>query len=271
MKDKLTPEMNEEFAKSVKVGLVASIDEKNSPHITVLSTLMGKGENTMVFGKFIEGLSKEFIQERPRAGFLIMNPEKEFWYGKMIYESEKKEGEEYVFYNNQPLYRYNTYFGINTVYYSKLVCISDMDTLPMGKIIASSLFVMLNKIRYKGSTKTEVMKPWAKKFTAKLDTLMFLSYIDDEGYPVIVPIIQAQSASTDRIVWKNKPFGERQLSLKQGQKIAILGFSMSMETVLLKGEFSGFDKRGFGYLAIDRVYNSMPPVHKYVYEENEAC
>jgi len=99
MNKTLTSQMNEEFAKSLKIGLVATVDERNYPHVTVLSTLMGKGKNKMIFGKFIEGLSKEFIQERPDAGFLIMNPEKEFWYGKMHYTNEKKEGEDYIFYN----------------------------------------------------------------------------------------------------------------------------------------------------------------------------
>jgi hypothetical protein len=40
-----------------------------------------------------------------------------------------------------------------------------------------------------------------------------------------------------------------------------------METVLLKGKFSGFNEKGYGYLDINRVYNSMPPVHKYIYPE----
>ncbi len=269
MNKTLTPQMNEEFAKSLKVGLVATVDERDYPHVTVLSTLMGKGEKTMVFGKFIEGLSKEFIQERPDAGFLIMNPEKEFWYGKMRYKDLKKEGEEYIFYNNQPLYRYNTYFGINTVYYSDLVEISDKETLPMGQIIKSSLAVLLMKRKYRGEQNIPAMKAWARKFTAKLDTLMFLSYIGKDNFPEIVPVIQAQSVSDSRIVWKNEPFKDRQSSLKKGDRIAILGFAMSMETVLLKGIFSGFDDKGYGYMDIDRVYNCMPPVHSYVYDGRE--
>ncbi len=269
MFDKLTPEMTEEFAKSIKIGLVSTIDENNSPHITVLSTLMGKNDNEMMLGKFVEGLSKEFIQQRPNAGFLIMNPEKEFWRGTMRYTHESKEGEDYVLYNNQPLYRYNSYFGINTVYYFTLEEISDKYVLPMRQIIMNAIKVLLKKKHYKNKTEHQVMKPWAVKFTGKLDTLTFLSYIDKSQHPVIVPVIQAQSTGTSRILFKNEPYKEWLQPLVKGQKIAILAFSMSMETVLLKGKFSGFDDKGYGYLDIKRVYNSMPPVHKYVYPEQE--
>jgi len=265
---KLSEEMKKEFSKTIKIGLVATKDEKNKPHITVLSTLMGKDDDKMVFGKFVEGNSKEFIKTRKETGFLIMNTEKEFWYGKMTYSHESKEGDEYIAYNNQPLYRYNTYFGINTVYYFDLKGISDKFTLPMPKIILNAIKVMLSKHKYQGDRSKQVMKPWAEKFTAKLDTLTFLSYIDSDSYPVIVPVIQAQSASSSRIVLKNEPYQEMLKDLVKDQDIAIIAFSMTMETVLLKGKFSGFDKSGLAYLDILRVYNSMPPVHKYIYEEN---
>ncbi len=263
----LTESMKKEFAKTIKIGLVATIDENNSPHITVLSTIMGKGENEMMFGKFVEGLSKEFIQVRNNAGFLIMNTEKEFWYGKMQYDYEKKEGDDYINYNNQPLYRYNSYFGINTVYYSKLIEVSDKQVLPMAKVIYNSIMTMLFKSKYSGDKTKQVMNAWTRDFTSKLDTLTFISFIDEDGFPVIVPVIQAQSASNSRIVFKNQPYKELLEPLKRDQNIAILAFSMKMETVLIKGKFSGFDNRGLGYLDINRIYNSMPPVHKYIYEE----
>lgn len=266
MNKELTNEMNEEFAKTMKIGLVATIDENNYPHITILSTLMGQGKKTMIFGKFVEGLSKEFITQRPKAGFFIMNTEKEFWFGKMNYSHIKKEGEDYINYNNQPLYRYNSYFGINTVYYNDLVEISDSYKLPMGKVVMNALIAKCLKGKYKGDPNKPGMNYWTKNFTSKLDTLTFIAYIDDLGYPNIVPVISAQSASSSRIAFRNKPYEDLLSPIKPGQNVSILAFSMSMEAVLIKGIFSGFDKLGMSYIDINRVYNSMPPVHKYIYE-----
>lgn len=267
MKKTLDNKMLEAFSVSMKIGLVATIDTDNKPHITVLSTLQGKNETTMMFGKFVEGLSKQFILNQPKTGFLIMNPEKQFWYGKMLFQSLKKEGDDYVMYNNQPLYRYNSYFGINTVYYFNLQEISEGETLPMGQIIKNALKVKMKKHIFKEQS-PEIMHPWIQKFTAKLDTLKFLSYINDDGFPEIIPIIQSQSVGSNRIVIKNQPFSERLNHLIPNQKIAILAFSMSMENILLKGSFSGFNQSGFGYMTIEQIYNSMPPVHKYIYPIN---
>ncbi len=263
----LSEEMRKEFEKTIKIGLVATIDEQEKPHITVLSTLMGKDDKEMMIGKFVEGLSKEFMLNRSKCGFLIMNTDKKFWYGLMDYTYQKKEGEDYINYNNQPLYRYNSYFGINTVYYFNLKEISDELALPMTRVIFNSLLTLFFKKKHQGDAKKRVMNYWTKKFTSKLDTLTFLSYVNDEGYPEIIPIIQAQSASSSRIVFRNQPYKDQLMKIRIDQDIAILAFSMTMETVLLKGRFSGFDKLGLGYLDIKRVYNSMPPTHKYIYEE----
>lgn len=269
MRNYLTEEEIKAFAITMKIGLVATVDDQGEPHITVLSTLSGKDPKTMMFGKFVKGTSTDHLLARPKAGFFIMNTDKEFWYGKMDYSHLLKEGEDYIMFNNQPLYRYNTYFGINTVYYLSLLEISEKANLPMGQVIINAIKVMLLKNRFKSKDSKEVMKPWAVKFTAKLDTLKFLAFVGEDGYPEIVPIIQAQSVGSSRIVIKNMPFSERLSGLKEGTKVAILAFSMTMEDILLKGTFSGFCKRGYGYLDIERIYNAMPPIHKYIYPVND--
>ncbi|MDP3130814.1 MAG: hypothetical protein Q8N15_05770, partial [Bacillota bacterium] len=134
-----------------------------------------------------------------------------------------------------------------------------------GTIVKNAIKVLLAKRRFADKTRRDVMKPWAEGFIGKLDTLKFLSYVGDDGYPQILPVIQAQSAGSSRILLKNDPYGDWMTPIKKGMKIAILAFSMTMETVLVKGTFSGFDAKGYGTLDIERVYNSMPPVHGYVY------
>lgn len=269
MKTKMNDNDLKAFEGSVKIGLVATIDDQGGPHLTVLSTLQGNDETTMMFGKFVEGSSKDHLIKRPKAGFLIMNPQKEFWYGTMDFDHILKEGPDYEMYNNQPLYRYNTYFGINTVYYLKMREISEKSTLPMGKIIQKSIITLLAKNRLKTVEKKLILKPWASRFTAKLDTLKFVAFFREDGYPEVVPIIQAQSVGSNRMVFSDSPFAERLALLKPGQRVTILAFSMTMEDILLKGTFSGFNQQGMGYMDIDVVYNCMPPVHKYIYPENE--
>lgn len=254
-----------DFDNAYKVGLVAVNDDIGDIHITLLSTLMNKGENKMMLGEFIVGLSKEFIHINPKTGFLIMNMNKEFWTGKMEFLPEvKTEGEDYVKFNSMPLYRFNTYFGINKVHYADLIDISQRTKLDMGGIIKNALKVMLKKPFMAGDKTKIVLKPWARNLTEKLDTLMFIGYIGSDGYPKLVPIIQGQSASFSRIVFTDKPYKAMLNDLKDNTRVAIFVMTLKMETVLVKGVFHGFEK-GYGYVDIDRVYNSMPPKHGYIY------
>lgn len=262
--NKVRKEYIDEFAKTMKVGLVATKDFDNNPHVTILSTLMAKDETHMMFAEFINGLSKENIQKNNKAGFLIMNLERNFWTGKMIWTHSKKEGEDYEMYNMQPKYRYNSYFGVHTVHYANLVDIDDMKPLDMKAIVANSLKVALAKAFKKPNKKEEVLRPWATSLLKKLDTLVFISYIDEDDFPVIIPIIPAQANSTSRIVIAANPEGDKLRKIKENQRVALFGLNLDMENVLLKGVFSGF-KGGFATVDIDRVYNSMPPVHGYIY------
>jgi len=253
-----------DFENCYKIALVAMFDDEGDPHITLLSSLMNKGEDKMMFGEFITGESKRYIYDNPKAGFVVMNLSKEFWTGKMQFTHFVTEGEDYVKFNEQPLYRYNTYFGIHKVHYADLVDISEKEKLNMGGIVKNALKVSVMKNFMKGETSEEILRPWAKKFLSGLGTLMFLAYKDDDGFPRILPVIQAQAASTSRIVFTKKPYARLMDTLKDGSRIAIYGASLDMEAVLVKGTYHEA-KGDFCYLDIDRVYNPIPPKHGPIY------
>lgn len=260
----MTEEYMKEFAKTMKVGLVATIDEENDPHITILSTIMAKSDKEMMFGEFVCGLSKQNVLKNGKSGFLIMNLSKEFWTGTMKWTHKLTEGEDFIMYNMQPKYRYNTYFGIHTVHYADLIDLSEKRKLDMTAIITNALKVMIKKGRYAGNNSKEIMKPWATALMKKMDTLKFISYIDLEGYPRIIPIIQAQAVSSNRIVLSDNPYKLELDKIHENSRVAIFGLNLDMENVLLKGVFSGF-KKGIATFDIDRVYNSMPPKQGYIY------
>lgn len=267
----ISKEYKDEFAKTMKVGLVSTVDDEGEPHITILSTLMAKDNNTMMLGEFVCGISKEHMTKRSQTGFLIMNLNKEFWTGKMDWKSKAKEGEDYIMYNMQPKYRYNSYFGIHTVHYFDLKELSDKRKLNMGGIVLNALKVLLLKVFKRGKNKTAIMKPWATTLMKKMDTLKFISYIDTDGYPVIVPVIEAQAVSSNRVVLSSSPYKQELAKIPAGAKVAVFGLVLSMENVLLKGTFNGF-KGGLATVDIERVYNSMPPKMGYIYPpvKNEA-
>jgi len=261
-------EQNEDFQKMTadgKIGLVATIDDEGEPHISFLSSIQPIDATTLTVGQFCEGLSKRFFKERTKIGFLFFTAQMEIWHGRADYFQTKTIGPEFDMYNNKPLFRYNTYFGIGQVHYFKLKDISEKTQLSMGDIVKGAL---LTKViaPFHAKNRQSILNIHAKRMFSQIDGLKFIAAIDADGYPVITPIIQAANAGSDRIVFSGTPFHAEIRQIPDGLKAAVLFVNLKMESVLTKGVYHGI--RGivpFGSLEIERVYNSMPPFAGYIY------
>ena len=251
------------FEKSEKLGVVATIDEQGDPHLSLLTTIMAKSDDEMVVGEFTKGISKLNMKERNKCGFAIMGLDMNFWTGTMSWKDVKTEGEEFVKYNNMQMWRFNTYFGIGKVHYFDLKEISEKRALEIPKVAVNAIRCIMAKpfLNYGGE---KILRPYAKKLINALGNPKFLSYINEEGYPVVAPIVQAQEIGGGTVVLTAKPYDDLLKGLKEGARVAVMAISLDMESVLVKGRFSGF-KNGIGRIKIDRVYNSMPPITRYIY------
>lgn len=251
------------FEKSEKLGIVATVDDIGDPHLSLLTTIMANGEKEMVVGEFTKGISKENFKVRPKCGFAIMGLDMNFWTGTMSYTGTKTEGEEFVKYNNMAMWRFNTYFGINKVHYFDLNSIDEKKTLDIPKVAMNAVKVMMKKPFMKNG-REKILRPYAVKLFNGLGNPKFLSFIRKDGYPVVVPVVQAQESGANTIVFTAAPYAELLEGLEAGARVSVIAMSTDMESVVIKGTFSGFE-RGVGSVKIDRVYNSIPPVMRYIY------
>ena len=264
----MTNDMIERFQSTYKVGLLATIDDEGAPHLTMLSSLQANSPQQLIMGQFTEGLSKEHIKKRPDIGFLIMTLDKRVWTGTARWKESRSEGKEYDMYNKKPLFRYNTYFGVHTVHYFDLIEISEGTDLKMNSIIFRAVLNLLGKQFHKSPGRPRILKPWAEKLMKGIETLKFMSWIDEKGVPRILPVIEAQAADSKTIVIPAKPYACEALNLHKGSPIAINGLNMEMVGTLVKGTFSGFSLSPTGKtgrMNIERVYNSLPPKSGYIY------
>lgn len=262
--NKINVERDEkDFATPYKIALVACHDEQDDVHISLLSSLANRGDDEMVVGEFVQGLSKTFFHNKPEAAFLIMNLAMNFWTGTMNFYDSRTEGEEYIRYNEMPLYRFNTYFGIHTVHYAKLREVSERRKLNLAGIVGNTLRVAFAGPFFKGEN-DEVFNVWTRQHTKKIGTLMFLGFTGQDGYPRLVPVIQAKSVSDSRILLTTAPYKKLARDLEDGARASIYALNLDMEAVLLKGKFQRY-AGGLGAIDVDRVYNCMPPIHRYIY------
>jgi len=251
------------FEESAKIGLLATVDPQGLPHVSLITSLQLKSPGQLMFGQFSEGLSKKHVKRNPHTGFLVMSREKELWRGKARWTAETKSGEDYEMYNRKPMFRYNSYFGIHTVHYLDLVELSAKESLSAARIAAGSLVTTLARRLAAAEQSETILKPWAEKHLTRLGTLKFLSYVGEDGYPAIIPVVPCQAADGGRLVFAPTVHGAELAAIPAGATLAVFALNLQMESVLVRGHFGGY-RRYLGLKAgtidIDWVYNSMPPM-----------
>lgn len=245
-----------------KVGVLATADESGYPHLSFISSIQALGEHALTFGQFSAGLSKRFIIDRPRVGFLVLSADNRYLSGNAVYTHSANTGKEYDLYNNKPLFRYNSYMGFYRVFYLNLERISALNPLPMGAIVLGAI-LSRGKALFVRKSEKKALPRVAQQLFAQLDSLKFLCYYGEDNEAQMLPVVQATSAGSDRIAICGMPFGKALNKIPDGAKASILCLNLKMESVLVKGRYSR------GVLEIERVYNSMPPKMEYVYPRSE--
>lgn len=268
--DQFSDEDIRDLTPAMKVGVMGTVTPEGLPHLTLITTLMASDAKTVVWGQFMEGMSKKHVQQNPKVGFMIMSLTKDVWRGQANYMHTAKNGKDYDFYNNTPLFRYNAYFGVHTVHYMDLLAQSSKHPLPMNQIIPAAIKTMVVKALLPKKGKVQVLNGWSKAFFDKIDNLKFLGYVGADGYPVIIPLIQAQSLDAEHIIFSFGAFGEELEEIPAFTPVAVFGMALTMEDVLVRGTYQG-SKRVLGMkcgvVQLDYAYNPMPPKPAQIYPD----
>ncbi|WP_028313836.1 pyridoxamine 5'-phosphate oxidase family protein [Desulfatibacillum aliphaticivorans] len=255
-----------------KIGLLATVNPEGLPHVTLITSLQAGGPKKVMFGQFAQGLSKIHVKSNPRTAFLVLTLDRKIRMGKALWKESKTSGPEFEMFNEKPMFRYNAYFGIHTVHYLDLVEKQGPVGLPLLRLGAAMAATRLTGKSGAASKEKGVLKPWGKKLFNRLDAMKFISWVGEDGFPVIVPVLQCTAPSDSRLVFSPLAYSSQLKSLEKGQNAAVFGLTMKMEDILVRGFFRGyFRKRGMtiGMMDINWVYNSMPPVAGQIYPEPE--
>src|SRR5208337_5567152 len=197
-----------QFEPEAKVGLIATINPEGLPHVTLITALQAKTPTKLIWGQFSEGMSKEHVKTNPKTGFAIMTMDKSLWRGKALYTHKTAHGVDYEMFNLKPMFRYNAYFGIHTVHYMDLVETYGKESLPLVRIGLGSVLTLAGRSAVKPRLGKRILKPWAEGLFKRLDTIKFISYVGDDSYPVIIPLIGCQAADSTRLAFSPLAYKE---------------------------------------------------------------
>ncbi|MFA6032326.1 MAG: pyridoxamine 5'-phosphate oxidase family protein [Myxococcota bacterium] len=255
------------FEPEAKLGLLATVTPDGLPHITLITTFRAKSAVELMWGQFIEGKSKKNVQTNPKTAFAILNNDRQLWRGTAVWTHTAREGDDYTVFNNMPMFRYNSYFGIHTVHYMDLVGTTGMTMLKLPQVITSSLLTMAARQFAGTGVKDEILKPFAVGLFNGMTTVKFISWIGADGFPRLVPAMQCQAADSRRLVFVPFAYGDELAEIPDGATVAVFGVSFSMEDCLVRGRFSRRAGLPFCHVDINWVYNSMPPNPGQIYPE----
>jgi len=261
------------FATDSKVGLLATRAPGGQPHVTLITTLTARGERGLLWGQFTEGLSKRNVRADPRAGFLVMTLERRIWRGRARWTHAEQSGPEYESFNSRPMFRYNAYFGIHTVHHMELVEVDGPRPLPLGAMLAGGLRCLAAR-PLAGPGGRRVFNHWTRRHLAALTTVKFLAWLDGEGYPRLLPALPCRPLGAGRLLFAPTVCRRELEALAPGTRVALFALNLQTESVLLRGDFTGWRGRGparVGVIDVDWVYNSMPPLAGQIYPPLELA
>ncbi|MCX8125249.1 MAG: hypothetical protein N3F66_13960 [Spirochaetes bacterium] len=253
-----------------KIALVATINNEGLPHVTLLTSLLALDGTHMALGEFSKGVSKEYFKKNNNIGFLILTMKMDMWRGKARYTHSAQEGPEYEMLNEFPMFRYNTYFGINTVHYFDLIEANEKERLPFGAIAKAYVATLFAKWAAKQKKAEKPLGTVGFELFNRMDALKFAAWIDGDGFPKLVPVLQAKASDPGTIVFSPQAYGKELLQIKEGTPVAFYALTVKMENILTRGIFKGYHRYAgikLGMCDVNWVYNSMPPVHGQIYPQ----
>jgi hypothetical protein len=264
------------FESDSKIGLLCSVAPDGYPHPALITSISVKNKKTLMWGQFSRGLSKTYLADNPKTGFLVVSPDQYWWTGKARHSGSVVKGEDFEYFNNKPLFRYNSYCGFGAVHYGEIEDVSAGEKLPLPKIILGSLMSGLlkktaaNYRPYPGGKDGPVEKipPYGINLCSNLACLKFIAWVDTDGFPRIIPALQGRPLDSEDLVFSATPYGELLKTIPPEAKAAVFLANLDLESLLLQGRWLPRSRGGRfhgGLFAVDKVYNSMLPLNRYIY------
>jgi hypothetical protein len=260
------------FEPDGKIGILSSIAPDGYPHMALISTIMAKTKTSIMWGQFTQGLSKQYLNDNKKTGFLVLDAGMNWWTGKALHTDAQRKGEDFVRYNDKPMYRYNSYCGIGIVHYEDIVDVSVGAKLPVLKIALGALKSSYIKTFIKKDRSVKKLPDFGVKLAKRVNSLEFISYVDTDGFPRVIPALQGVPVDNNKLVFSTALYPELLKQIPAGAKASVYITSLDLVGFLCQGRWLGIKKYGGAdgaVFEIDKVYNPMVPVPRYVYPEQE--
>lgn len=248
-----------------QIDFYATINADGTPHITMLTSLHIYDDDTLIWGEYSAGRSKQNQAVRPQVGFLSVIDGKLAVYGKADWEKSQKSGEMLDALNQIPEFRYNNVNGYSPahVLHKKSMREQVLDNERYYKAKENTLSILGDEGK---ADITQAISVLTKQYMEAEKGFKVMAYIGEDGYPEMLPLPQAMLTSGNRVAFCME--AEEARNIPEGGAVAIYAIEYpSMCSVLLNGPLNKkqIDGQTCGYVDVETVYNPMLPVAGIIY------
>jgi hypothetical protein len=237
---------------------LATRNSEGTPNVVPVISLLPADDkpDTLFFGNFLLRKSIRNLEQDGRLGILVITQELRGWMLQADFQEFQRTGTYVDQQMTSSLLRYNAYTGIRNAGVMHVRSLRGTFRIPKLLVLKDYLFARLAHLggMAPGHDGTTIPLSVRQEFK-KMAAVKVLSWIGEDGYPVVVPALSLQPAGVQTLIcWK----GMRLPEPPQGATVAANILTSDAVSYQVKGRWVGGGKTGV--IETHEFYAGGPPI-----------
>jgi hypothetical protein len=253
-----TPGLLEALKGEMTPKFLATRNTEGVPNVVPVISIFPEDEqsDTLFFGNFLLRKSIKNLEEDHRVGILVITQELQGWILKGDFLEFQRTGPYVDRQMSSSLLRYNAYTGIRTAGIIRARSVEGSFRISKLQVAKDYLLARLASLSGAAIGDGGVTMPLPVRHEfKKMAAVKVLAWIEEDGYPVVVPALSLQPARAESLIcWKTRQFPEP----KQGALVASNILTLEAISYQVKGRWVRAGKTGG--VQVQEVYAGGPPL-----------
>jgi hypothetical protein len=242
---------------------LATVDEEGKPNVVLIATMEPGGETRMNYADFLMNKTAKNLDGNSKAGVLVITEQLAWWSMLADHAGWEEKGPLVDHFNSTDLFRYNAYTGVRRVGMLALKEILDAGTVGKLGLLTDFTRTLINRASFgKGNVDEKMTNNVREKF-ARIQAVKVLSWVREDGYPVAIPVLSIQPASSKTLVFSLGTAPEMIREIPAQAPCAVNVVTFEPVSYQVKGTFTGFFGTllgRVGVIEVDSVWCTSPPL-----------
>jgi len=208
--------------------------------------------DTLFFGNFLLRKSIKNLNEDKRVGVLVITPELRSWILKGDFVEFQRTGPYVDRQMSGSLLRYNAYTGIRNAGIIHVKSVEGTFAISKMQVAVDYLLARLAARGNCGDGGIAMPLPVQREF-AKMVAVKVLAWIQEDGYPFVVPALSLQPAGAQTLICRKARLAEPPL----GAQVATNILTFEAISYQVKGHWTA--RGNNGAIQVQEVYAGGPP------------